>query len=170
MSCSWLPAMHTPLACSTDLSFPCSVKEVESIFFNLPNLHFLPCKPVTSKVSLTNVHKILEHLMEHSLLIRISTACSSRMTCTLPPASPMETLKPQSRGTTFSHIASCNVTLIGQRASWKPSLPLHLLTCCLFMNFPGFLPTAPCTLINVSLSQWLNHLVLEEDLVHGLHD
>jgi urate oxidase len=26
-----------------------SVPEVSSIFFNLPNLHFLPCTPVTSK-------------------------------------------------------------------------------------------------------------------------
>ena len=28
----------------------CRVPEVESIFFNLPNLHFLPCPVVASKV------------------------------------------------------------------------------------------------------------------------
>ena len=28
------------------------VSAVESIFFNLPNIHFLPCTPVTSKVRL----------------------------------------------------------------------------------------------------------------------
>ena len=30
---------------------PCRVPEIESVFFNLPNLHFLPLNPVTSKVS-----------------------------------------------------------------------------------------------------------------------
>lgn len=27
---------------------PCSVPEVESVFLNMPNLHFIPCTPVTS--------------------------------------------------------------------------------------------------------------------------
>ena len=26
------------------------VPEVESVYLNMPNLHFLPCNPVTSKV------------------------------------------------------------------------------------------------------------------------
>lgn len=37
------------------------VPEVESMFFNLPNLHFLPCTPVTSKVSPRVISQCLQH-------------------------------------------------------------------------------------------------------------
>ena len=30
----------------------CRVPQVESVYLNMPNLHFLPCNPVTSKVRL----------------------------------------------------------------------------------------------------------------------
>ena len=43
LHCQWLSA--------TAFKSGCRVPETESIFFNLPNLHFLPCTPVTSKVS-----------------------------------------------------------------------------------------------------------------------
>ena len=51
----WLWVAHEPAAtCRTVRNLRssawCRVPEVESIFFNLPNLHFLPCTPVTSKV------------------------------------------------------------------------------------------------------------------------
>lgn len=42
-------ALSTAPICLASGSF-CRVSSVESIFFNLPNLHFIPCTPVTSKV------------------------------------------------------------------------------------------------------------------------
>jgi len=43
------------------------VPEVESIFFNLPNLHFLPCPVVASKV-----RPLLPALQHLQLILRIA--------------------------------------------------------------------------------------------------
>jgi urate oxidase len=49
-------ALTCALACALTQAFPvlpapttCSVPEVESVYLNMPNLHFLPCAPVTSQ-------------------------------------------------------------------------------------------------------------------------
>lgn len=51
LSIAFQVTLHCQLLCETAVDVGCRVPETESIFFNLPNLHFLPCTPVTSKVS-----------------------------------------------------------------------------------------------------------------------
>ncbi len=51
LSSACLVVLHCHLLCEKAIDVGCRVPETESIFFNLPNLHFLPCAPVTSKVS-----------------------------------------------------------------------------------------------------------------------
>jgi len=104
---------------------------VDSVFLNMPNLHFLPCNPVTSKVpsltqqacymsrvrsmplkSLCFCNQQLQGLsFKQHMIRRIDTdnmVRSLRMTCTLPQVSRMVTLRPPSPVAMLSHTASCN--------------------------------------------------------------
>ena len=49
---------------------PCRVSAVDSIFLNMPNLHFLPCNPVTSKVCSCFMHWLNMRTYQHVLQVQ----------------------------------------------------------------------------------------------------
>jgi hypothetical protein len=51
------------------------VSAVESIFFNLPNIHFLPCTPVTSKVRQPGAE--MSHVRPQQNTARATASCQS---------------------------------------------------------------------------------------------
>lgn len=107
------------------------VPQVESIFLNMPNLHFLPCNPVTSKVcALPSVFDAILKCHGAAILLNNNcrdlniigtkregpdesvdgSMCSSRMMCTSLQVSLMVILRLPSQGGTLSHTANCEAS------------------------------------------------------------